>query len=122
MKSDSFKEFVLEQLDAVGDLESRYMFGDWGLYSGDVFFGIIADGRLYFKTDAASRSQYLKAGMKPFSPNAKQTLVTYYQVPVDIIEDRDALTAWAKRAARSQNASRRPAARRSRPRAYLPGR
>jgi DNA transformation protein len=100
MKSNSFKEFILEQLDALGDLESRYMFGDWGLYCGEVFFGIVADGRLYFKTDSASRSQYLKAGMKPFSPNPKQTLVTYYEVPVDIVEDRDALTAWAKRAVR----------------------
>ncbi len=100
MKSDSFKDFILEQLDALGDLKCRYMFGDWGLYSGEVFFGIVADGRLYFKTDPASRSEYLKAGMKPFSPNPKQTLVTDYEVPVDIVEDRDALTSWAKRAVR----------------------
>jgi DNA transformation protein len=106
MKSDSFKEFVLEQLSALEEVEPRYMFGDWGLYCGSVFFAIIADGRLYFKTDATSRSRYLKMGMGPFRPNAKQTLVTYYEVPVEIVEDCDALTAWAKRAIRSQKGSR----------------
>ena len=102
MTSDSFKEFVLEQLGALGDVEPRRMFGDWGLYCGDVFFGIIADERLYFKTDAASRPQYVNAGMAPFRPNPNQTLVTYYEVPVDIIEDRDSLADWARRAVRSQ--------------------
>ena len=31
--------------------------------------------------------------MKPFRPNAKQTLKSYYQVPVEIIEDADELAA-----------------------------
>jgi len=29
--------------------------------------------------------------MKPFRPNAKQTLKSYYRVPIDIIEDGDQL-------------------------------
>ncbi len=36
--------------------------------------------------------------MKPFRPNAKQTLKSYYRVPVEIIEDRDRLAEWAKTA------------------------
>jgi DNA transformation protein len=36
--------------------------------------------------------------MKPFRSNAKQTLKSYYQVPVDIIEDMDELREWATRA------------------------
>jgi DNA transformation protein len=102
MKSDSFREFVLEQLAALGGVQSRRMFGDWGLYFGDVFFGIIADERLYLKTDEASRTQYVNAGMGPFRPNPKQTLVTYYEVPVDVIEDHDSLADWTRRAIRAQ--------------------
>lgn len=102
MRSDRFRELVLGQLDGLGGVQSRKMFGDWGLYIDDVFFGIIADERLYFKTDAASRSQYVKAGMGPFSPSPKQTLVSYYEVPVDVIEDRDTLADWARQAVRSQ--------------------
>jgi DNA transformation protein len=40
--------------------------------------------------------------MKPFRPNAKQTLKSYYQVPVDIIEDADELREWAEKAIRCQ--------------------
>lgn len=74
------------------------MFGGHGLYQGEVFFGIIHKGRLYFKTDQASRAAYVQRGMKPFRPNAKQTLKTYYEVPVEIIEDDEQLTTWAGRA------------------------
>jgi DNA transformation protein len=33
--------------------------------------------------------------MKPFRPNAKQTLKSFYEVPVDIIEDSEYLAEWA---------------------------
>jgi DNA transformation protein len=36
--------------------------------------------------------------MKPFRPNPRQTLKTYYELPVDVMEDRDQLKHWARRA------------------------
>jgi DNA transformation protein len=36
--------------------------------------------------------------MKPFRPNPKQTLKNYYEVPVNIMENIDQLTIWAKQA------------------------
>ncbi len=100
MKDDSFKDFVLDQLWEFSELECRAMFGGHGLYRGESFFGIIFKGRLYFKTDAKSAGCYRKLGMKPFRPNRKQTLKSYYEVPVDIVEDRERLAAWAKAAVR----------------------
>ncbi len=102
MKDESFKEFVLDQLGELGEVDCRAMFGGYGLYRGQLFFGIIFKGRLYFKTSPASRRPYLEMGMKPFRPNAKQTLKTYYEVPVDIIEDRGQLVAWARKAIQCQ--------------------
>lgn len=98
MKDNSFKGLVLDQLGALTGVTCRAMFGGYGLYHGKVFFGIIYRGRLYFKTDSTSRAAYLKKGMKPFRPSAKQTLKTYYEVPLDIIEDRDQLPIWARKA------------------------
>jgi DNA transformation protein and related proteins len=95
MKDDFFKDFVLDQLSELRGVSCRAMFGGYGLYRGEVFFAIVHKGRLYFKTTEASRAPYIKKGMKPFRPNAKQMLKTYYEVPVDIIEDTDQLTAWA---------------------------
>lgn len=99
MKDDSFKDFVLDQLSELHGITCRAMFGGYGVYQGDVFFGIIHKGRLYFKTDEQTKLRYVKKGMKPFRPNAKQTLKTYYEVPVDILEDHEELMAWAGQAA-----------------------
>jgi len=99
-KRDGFKDFVLDQLSGLRSVTCRAMFGGYGLYRGDVFFGIIHKSRLYFKTDETSRAAYRAQGMQPFRPNAKQTLTTYYEVPVDIVEDQEQLIAWAERAAR----------------------
>jgi DNA transformation protein len=96
---DSFKDFVLDQLGGLRGVTCRAMFGGFGLYRGDHFFGIVHKGRLYFKTDEASRAAYRDRGMKPFRPNARQTLKTYYEVPVEVMEDAEQLVAWAAQAA-----------------------
>jgi len=97
-KHDGFKDFVLDQLSGLRGLTSRAMFGGYGLYYGKVFFGIVHKGRLYFKTNALTAPQYRERKMKPFSPNAEQTLTSYYEVPVDILEDSGELTRWAQQA------------------------
>ena len=40
-KQDSFKEFVLDQLTGIEPVNCRAMFGAFGLYHPDVFFGIL---------------------------------------------------------------------------------
>jgi TfoX/Sxy family transcriptional regulator of competence genes len=64
------------------------MFGGHGLYQAETFFGIIHKGRLYFKVDASTVAEYRRRKMKPFRPNANQTLKSYYQVPAPILEER----------------------------------
>ncbi len=102
MKKDSFKDFILDQISDLGEISCRSMFGGFGLYSDTVFFGIVYQGRLYFKTDSKSRSAYVEMGMKPFRPNAKQTLRTYYEVPLDVLEDTELLLEWAHKAVLSR--------------------
>jgi DNA transformation protein len=102
-KDESFKDFVLDQLQELDDVEARRMFGGHGLYQDETFFGILHKGELFFKIDASTVGEYRRRKMKPFRPNAKQTLKSYYQVPVDIIEDADELRAWAARAIRCQS-------------------
>ena len=91
---ESFKNFVLDQLRALEGVEARRMFGGFGLYRDEIFFGMVHRGRLYFKTDDSTVQSYRKHGMQAFRPNAKQTLKSYYRVPVEIIEDCDDLCAW----------------------------
>lgn len=99
--TDGFRAFVLEQLAGVESVRARAMFGGVGLYAGDVFFGIIAADVLYLKVDDSNRKQYEAEGMAAFKPYAGQpTTMSYYQVPVRVLEDGDELTAWARASVR----------------------
>ena len=97
-RHEGFKEFVLDQPSELPGLTHRAMFGGSGLYCGRVFFGIVQKGRLYFKTNATTAPRYREREMKPFRPNAKQTLHTHHEVPVDVLEDAGKLTIWAQQA------------------------
>jgi len=99
MKTDSFKDFILDQLRGLGELSARSMFSSWGLYSNGKFFGLVSGGRLYFKTNINTRGKYEQEGMKPFAPNRKQVLKNYYEVPVGVIESPEELIEWAREAA-----------------------
>ena len=95
---DSFVEYVCDQLDDIDAIVYKSMFGGYGLYSGSVFFGIVYDGRLYFKTDEATRARYLEWESAPFQPNAKQTLKSYYEVPGETIDNAGELSQLANEA------------------------
>lgn len=98
-RSDSFKDFVLDQLSAMPELTGKAMFGGYGLYHRGSFFAIIHKGRLFFKTHDLTQSLYRSRGMQPFRPSARQTLARYYEVPLDILEDARDLATWAHHAA-----------------------
>jgi DNA transformation protein len=94
-KDESFKDFVLDQLQELDGVEARRMFGGFGLYQDETFFGIVHKGCLYFKVDESTVGEYRKHRMKPFRPNARQTLKSYYRVPLEVLEDAEQLCQWA---------------------------
>jgi DNA transformation protein len=100
MPDDSFKSFVLDQLSALPELRARAMFGAHGLYSGEKFFAILDQGRLFFKTDAASQAAYRERDMEPFTYEMKGKTMTmaYHEVPPDVLENAPELVMWARRA------------------------
>jgi DNA transformation protein len=96
--TDAFKAFVLDQLGEVGDIMPRLMFGGVGLYHRGVFFGIVARDVLYLKVDDSNRTDYERAGMKPFKPYPNRpTTMQYYAVPVQVLESVIDLARWARK-------------------------
>ncbi len=79
----------------IPNLRAKAMLGGMGL--GEVFFGILHKGRLYFKTDEQTRPIFTAKGMKPFQFNGKQMLKSYYEVPIEVIEENEQLVDWAKK-------------------------
>jgi DNA transformation protein len=101
-KDQDFLEFVLDQLARVKPITSRRMFGGIGLYQETTFFAIIDDGRLYFVTDEMTRPAYVDRGMRPFQYAPGKFIHTYYEVPVDVLEDDRELGDWAQAAVAAQ--------------------
>ena len=93
-KKHEFKEYILDQFRLLDGVESKQMFGGLGLYCSGIFFGIIADVGVYFKTNVATVDAYKDKGMETFKPSTKQTLKKYYEVPPEILEDEQQLTDW----------------------------
>jgi DNA transformation protein and related proteins len=100
MPDDSFKEFVLDQLSVLPDAHARAMVGAHGLYQGGHFFGILDEGRLFFKTDITSQAEYTARSMGPFTYESKGRTMTmsYHEVPPDVLENAHELAEWARRA------------------------
>ena len=94
-----YLDYVLEQLAGLGRVSPRRMFGGVGLYSGELFFGLIDDDTLFFKTDASNGPEYEARRMPRFMPPANRPVspMGYHQVPAEIIEDPELLVAWARR-------------------------
>jgi len=105
---------LLEALAPAGAVRARAMFGGAGLYLEDVFFGLFADGELYFRVDDASRREYEAAGSTPFRPfQDKAPMGTYWRVPDRVQSEPRELRAWTLRAleaARAGAASKPPRA------------
>jgi DNA transformation protein and related proteins len=96
-----YLHYVLEQLARVHGLTSRRMFGGYGLYSDDAFFGLIDDDTLFLKTSDSNRADYESRGMKRFMPSPGQTPsgggMGYHEVPADVLEDAEQLATWARK-------------------------
>ena len=95
--SAGYQAYVIEQLAGVAP-EPKRMFGGVGLFREGVMFGLIADDRVYFKVDDASRPRYLAAGSPPFEYAAGEKTLGYFEVPAEVIEDADELGEWARAA------------------------
>ena len=94
-----FLQYVLEQLERLGGVTPRRMFGAVGLYRDGVFFALIDDDTLYFKVNDTTRADYESRGMQPFRPykDKPEVSMTYYTVPVEALDDAEELVSWAQR-------------------------
>ena len=97
--TDSFVEFVLEQLEPVGAITPKRMFGGVGVYAGDLFFALLDNDVLYLKVDDSNRADFEAAGAGPFRPYGPGgEVMQYYEVPVGVLENSAELTTWARKA------------------------
>lgn len=93
----AFLDFVLDQLSEFGEVEVKKMFGGAGLFHQGLMFGKVGGSTFRLKVDSSNQSDYEERGMKPYYSEKKKKGMPYWEVPVEILDDRASLKEWAKK-------------------------
>ena len=99
MNKSNFVDYVVQDvLSELDGIRARAMFGGWGIYKDGLIFAIIVDDQLYFKVDEANKGRYEKYGSRPFTyeSRGKSVKMSYWEVPAEVMDDRDEITRWAE--------------------------
>jgi DNA transformation protein len=110
--SDSFAEFLREQLAPLGRVTLRRMFGKSGVFCDGVMFGMVTDNMLYLRVDDHNRAAFKEAASVPPLNYRKQGHIidlAFWNAPERLFDEPDEFVAWARAAL---GAARRVAAKR----------
>lgn len=96
----------VQTLGKVFPIETRAMFGGYGIYSEGVFFALnSSQGLLYFRVNEANRPDFEKAGSEPFMPYSRvksrageRIVMPYWLVPEKVLAKPATLRKWAEKA------------------------
>ena len=103
-KTDFVSYILYDAMAGIGSITARAMFGGHGLYKDGVIFGLIADDQLYFKTGESNQKYFEAAGSQPFTyeaKNKKRVAMSYWEVPSDVLENRDEIQLWINKAVKA---------------------
>lgn len=95
--SDDFLKWVQDQLSFFGAIESKKMFGGIGFYHEGLMFGMIGNDVFRLKVDEHNQADFEAKGMKPFFSKGKKKGMPYWEVPPDVLEDKEELKKWASK-------------------------
>lgn len=96
--TEDYKTYVDDQLSELNDYTSKKMFGGVGYFKDGAMFGAIMDNVFRLKADDSTVERYTERGMGPHKVPSKNMTMPYYEVPVEVLEDRTELKKWAEEA------------------------
>jgi DNA transformation protein len=114
--SNSFAEFLREQLALLGRLATRRMFGKTGVFCDGLMFAMVTDDTLYFRVDDGNRAVFGEAAAFPplnYAKKGETIDLSFWRAPERLFDDPDELVSWARAAmgaAHRVAAKRKPAA------------
>jgi DNA transformation protein and related proteins len=114
--SESFAEFLREQLAPLGAITMRRMFGKTGVFCDGFMLGMVRDNTLYFRVDDENRSAFREAeAFPPLNYEKKGSAIdlAFWRAPERLFDETDEFLTWARLAL---EAARRVAATRTAPR------
>ena len=96
--NEEFKNFVLDQLQGIGEFETKRMFGGLALLHQGSAFAKIKHDKVWLKVDESNLVDFKEQGMTQYTygkDNSRK--LNFYETPIEIIEDRDKLKDWVKK-------------------------
>ena len=112
--SDSFAEFLSEQLAPLGPVTMRRMFGKTGVFCDGLMLGMVTDNTLYLRVDDDNRAAFKEAASFPplnYRKKGSTIDLSFWRVPERLFDEPDEFLTWTRIALA---AARRVAARRKR--------
>jgi DNA transformation protein len=97
--SDSFAEFLREQLSPLGRLTMRRMFGKTGVFCDGLMFGMVTDNTLYFRVDDDNRAAFAEAASFPpvnYEKKGSTIDLSFWRAPDRLFDEPDELVRWAQ--------------------------
>lgn len=93
---NEFVDYVVELMSGWAPVSARRMFGGYGLYREGLMFALIADDRLYFKSDTGNEPQFERAGSQPFvyTSQTRTVRMSYWSAPEDSLESAAEMNSW----------------------------
>jgi DNA transformation protein len=99
--SDSFAEFLREQLALLGRVTMRRMFGKTGVFCDGLMFGMVTNDTLYFRVDDQNREVFKEAESAPplnYEKKGRTIDLSFWRAPERLLDEPDELLTWARAA------------------------
>jgi len=114
---DEYADYLQDLLRPLGQIRLRRMFGGYGIYADDLFFAVVVEEQLYFKTDAVTRPSFEAASLEEwvYEKDGKPVHMNYFRPPEAIFDDEEVLVHWGRLALSAALRARKPALARKSP-------
>jgi DNA transformation protein and related proteins len=97
--SDSFAEFLREQLAPLGRITVRRMFGKTGVFCDGLMLAMVTDDMLYFRVDDDNREAFKEAEAYPplnYGKKGRTIDLAFWRAPERLFDEPDEFVAWAR--------------------------
>ena len=99
--SESFAEFLREQLAPLGHVTLRRMFGKTGVFCDALMLGMVRDNTLYFRVDDENRETFREAQAYPplnYAKKGGSIDLAFWRAPERLFDEPEELLTWARAA------------------------
>ena len=97
--SDSFTEFLREELAPLGRVTMRRMFGKTGVFCDGLMFGMVTNDTLYFRVDDDNPEIFKEAKSDPppnYEKQGRTIDLSFWCAPERLLDEPDELVRWAR--------------------------